>query len=94
MSDGERAAVSRANALLRRSRRVRSSSIMINSILFPDIVEIKQVHGGLWEIRTSTGGYSQIHPVAINTLTLFEPGDGSIPIQWCENEGTWQYCDG
>lgn len=44
----ERVAVSRANALLRRSRNVQASSIMINSILFPDIIEIKQVHGGLW----------------------------------------------
>jgi hypothetical protein len=90
----ERVAVSRANALLRRSRNVQASSIMVNSILFPDVVEVKQIYGGLWEIHTKTGGYSQIHPITIESLTLFEPDDGSIPIQYRGEDGAWRYCAG
>jgi len=88
----ERMAASKASALLRREVENAGTSIMINSILFPDVVEIKQLGSGLWEIYTKTGGYSQIHPLIIESMTLFEPDDDSIPIQWRNEDGVWQYC--
>jgi hypothetical protein len=88
----ERALVSKANAMARRGQPP-AATLMINSIFFLDVIEIEQDRHGLWSIRTVTSGCSTIHTLFIDFMTLFEPDNSSVPIQWNGQDRTWEYCE-